>query len=420
PLPAPTLYVAPISFSTGPPPLPPGSGLKGSKALKAAKKAEKDREKEKERVKLALGGGEGFRLVDLWDPMGFEKEKREERRRRGAELKEGYLTPPPSVDGNEVDSSHSTHKVDSPPTLDVFGFERGPPPIIAHRWISLGEQIESLRIGRERAAKAREEEASRKAEKELNAPTAEPSPPEPTEASPTGKGRNPNRRLPGIPSRSATTTTTTESAKHRREPKTDRSGSGSGSNNVALHPGVEPISDRSSFAGLPASTTTTSTSTVPPLPLSRKPPPLKKGRKKRSAHANANNVHHRDNFVPSRIPGNNTHGTGGERGREEESPLTSWPASDEAVAAANANGGARGGRGREESWFRGSEEWMCLFCEYEVFYGEECLLSKAIRNRKKILKVRQKARERASKAANGPAPPPPTTTDTPAPASSST
>ena len=61
-----------------------------------------------------------------------------------------------------------------------------------------------------------------------------------------------------------------------------------------------------------------------------------------------------------------------------------------------------------------AEEWICSFCEYDLFYGEDAAYRRAVRNRKKILKRRRRARERAAAAASGaaaamkgPPPPPP-------------
>lgn len=48
-----------------------------------------------------------------------------------------------------------------------------------------------------------------------------------------------------------------------------------------------------------------------------------------------------------------------------------------------------------------ADEWICAFCEYDLFYGDEALYRRGIKNRKKILKRRKRARERAAKAASG-------------------
>jgi hypothetical protein len=48
-----------------------------------------------------------------------------------------------------------------------------------------------------------------------------------------------------------------------------------------------------------------------------------------------------------------------------------------------------------------ADEWICPFCEYKLFYGEEGEYQWTIRNRKKVLKRRRRAQERAAAAANG-------------------
>ena len=47
------------------------------------------------------------------------------------------------------------------------------------------------------------------------------------------------------------------------------------------------------------------------------------------------------------------------------------------------------------------EEWMCAFCEYNLFYGDEKAFKKALAQRKTILKRRRRAMERAAAAAAG-------------------
>lgn len=47
------------------------------------------------------------------------------------------------------------------------------------------------------------------------------------------------------------------------------------------------------------------------------------------------------------------------------------------------------------------DEWVCPYCEYDLFYAGEGNFRRAIKNRKKILKRRRRARERAAAAASG-------------------
>lgn len=331
--------------------------------MKAAKKAEKDREREKERIKALLGGG-NIRLIDLWDPEGKEESaaaiERANRRRRlasaSAESKSTYPTPPSSTDGDrEVPSI--------PPVLNSFAYCYPPPPTIASRWSSLTNQIERFRLAKERAAKAREEESARRKEKEkeLDAQAR-------AEADATAV-----KKAPPPPA------------------------SGKRSSAAAVRPPVESTSsptalnDRSPNVPIlsPTTYTTEPPSAIPPS--TRKP--VKKGKKKRSAHANALNVHHRDNYVPSRIPSSHHASTSHHDGPP---PLTSWPASEEAIAAA-------GGSRPSTSYFAGPDEWLCAFCEYDLFYGDPASATKAIRRRKQVLKVRSKARRRAA-GTSAPAP----------------
>lgn len=46
---------------------------------------------------------------------------------------------------------------------------------------------------------------------------------------------------------------------------------------------------------------------------------------------------------------------------------------------------------------QGTNEWICAYCEYELFYGGDEEYRRAVRRRKKILKRRQRARERAAR-----------------------
>jgi hypothetical protein len=48
-----------------------------------------------------------------------------------------------------------------------------------------------------------------------------------------------------------------------------------------------------------------------------------------------------------------------------------------------------------------AEEWICAFCEYDLFYGDDAAYRKAVRNRKKVLRRRRRAAERAAAAASG-------------------
>lgn len=147
-------------------------------------------------------------------------------------------------------------------------------------------------------------------------------------------------------------------------------------------------------------------------------------KKKRSALANASNPHHLKNYVPSRLP-HSTSGDGGQIGPGNANMnvnSTIWPQPLRFLSAEIPS--RRRGRSKKTSppapipliqMTHPAEEWICAFCEYDLFYGEDLGYRRAVRNRKKILKRRRRARERAAAAASGaaaamakaPPPPPP-------------
>ncbi|SPO40811.1 uncharacterized protein PSFLO_06293 [Pseudozyma flocculosa] len=118
---------------------------------------------------------------------------------------------------------------------------------------------------------------------------------------------------------------------------------------------------------------TTQTATSPPL---HSPPPKMTRRKK----ATMNNVHHRANYVPSRMPSDGPRNGGKAHGEKEQPPGLDHPSTTCGL-------------------FDG--EWMCVFCEYELLYGEPPLMFRACRSRKKIVANRKRAQARARRAAEG-------------------
>jgi hypothetical protein len=128
-------------------------------------------------------------------------------------------------------------------------------------------------------------------------------------------------------------------------------------------------------------------------------------KKKRSAMANASNPHHLKNYVPSRV-------------------LSSGGAPPSAqVAAANAQNlvgpmplrflsaqlPPRRNKGERVSSGTGNiattapeDEWICAFCEFDLFYSlNENAFRRAVRNRKRVLSRRRRAREKAAMSAGG-------------------
>ncbi|GAA6058536.1 hypothetical protein JCM10212_006975 [Sporobolomyces blumeae] len=434
PLPLPTApaFVPPAMPREGPPKLPPGSGLKGSKALKAAAKMAKEREKEKERIRKLFGG---VQLPNLWDPEEKEnplpqvvtrliaREVAQWTRSHkvsatakvgggaGQQGKEssGYPTPPASSDEGESDDGRLPASGDTLGTLNLaeFRFHADAPELVQKRWVHLQDQKERLKAAKERAAKARDQEKARRKEKaerervekekKAAAAAAAPAPPTPA-ATPR---RAASASLP-------TAGPTSSSPRYSR------------STHPSASPSDAPLAPPPASALPPPPNAATSAPT--PTHDAPRRAPLKKGRKKRSAHANAQNVHHRDNYVPSRLPfaspplhpsASSPFYASPSDPSQAHGP-TSWPASDEATAAAGPYAHTCGG-----GHFCGPDEWLCLFCEYEVFYGEPSALLRAVRKRKGVLKVRRKAQERATKATSGHPPvqpPPPVTTSSTSPA----
>ncbi|TFK25127.1 hypothetical protein FA15DRAFT_373097 [Coprinopsis marcescibilis] len=143
-------------------------------------------------------------------------------------------------------------------------------------------------------------------------------------------------------------------------------------------------------------------STVEGLPL-----PTKPKKKKRSALANASNPHHLRNYVPSRLPpsagGHFANGGGvglgvGGSGFFGPVPVRFLAADVPVRRGRGAKGvGAIGGGGAAA----GGEEWICAFCEYDLFYGDDAAFKRGVKSRKKVLKRRRRAKERAAAAASG-------------------
>jgi hypothetical protein len=125
-------------------------------------------------------------------------------------------------------------------------------------------------------------------------------------------------------------------------------------------------------------------------------------KKKRSALANASNPHHLRNYVPSRLPHTGGGDGPGVQGQNAGNANTIWPLPLRFLSAE-----VPPRRSKKTAAVplvqltHPSEEWICSFCEYELFYGEDAVYRRAVRNRKKILKRRRRARERAAAAASG-------------------
>lgn len=121
----------------------------------------------------------------------------------------------------------------------------------------------------------------------------------------------------------------------------------------------------------------------------------KNKKKKRSALAIASNPHHRRNYVPGRLLGS---GAASAKPVDRDAfgaiPLRFLAADLPPLRRAS-----RQSRDRDRDRERlttPSEEWICPWCEYELFYGSEREYRKAVNNRKKILRRRRRAERRAA------------------------
>ncbi|KNZ51978.1 hypothetical protein VP01_3742g1 [Puccinia sorghi] len=146
----------------------------------------------------------------------------------------------------------------------------------------------------------------------------------------------------------------------------------------------------------------------------------KKGKKKRSAHANANNIHHRDNYVPSRLPASYPVRAASESaflgggtsewarlrleyesriGRGYIDPTATGL--DEPGLGSPLKAHCQLGPSPIARFFVEPDEWICSFCEYELWFGDPLGLVRVIKNRKDVLRRRRRAKERAARAASG-------------------
>lgn len=129
--------------------------------------------------------------------------------------------------------------------------------------------------------------------------------------------------------------------------------------------------------------------------------PQKTGKKKkRSALANASNPHHLRNYVPSRLP-NSGQTNAAQALQNAQNLLTPLP-----IRFLSADVPPRRRKKTPVAnvpppLTNPIEEWICPFCEYDLFYGDDTDYQRAVNNRKKVLRRRRRARERAAAAASG-------------------
>lgn len=120
-------------------------------------------------------------------------------------------------------------------------------------------------------------------------------------------------------------------------------------------------------------------------------------KKKRSALANASNPHHLRNYVPSRLPHS---GTGPDQTTNPNS-LGPLPLRFLSAEIPPRRRKKTQNTPPTSQLTNPADEWICAFCEYELFYGDDQDYRRAVRLRKKVLRRRRRARERAAAAASG-------------------
>ncbi|CAK5268057.1 unnamed protein product [Mycena citricolor] len=149
-----------------------------------------------------------------------------------------------------------------------------------------------------------------------------------------------------------------------------------------------------------ASTTTNSPTTENVDPATMMGIKTRGKKKKRSALANASNPHHLRNYVPSRLPQ-----SGATNGASSHPYNGLGPLALRFLSADIPPRRRRNGKpvpmGDPSALTNPADEWICPFCEHDLFYGDEREMKRAVRSRKKILKRRRRARERAAAAASG-------------------
>lgn len=116
-------------------------------------------------------------------------------------------------------------------------------------------------------------------------------------------------------------------------------------------------------------------------------------KKKRSALAIASNPHHRRNYVPSRLPQSG-------QANPAQAALNALnylgPPPFRFLSAEIPTRRRKKSQGLPTAQLTNpADEWICPFCEYELFYGNDPDYRRGVRNRKKILRRRRRA-ERAA------------------------
>lgn len=117
-------------------------------------------------------------------------------------------------------------------------------------------------------------------------------------------------------------------------------------------------------------------------------------KKKRSALAIASNPHHRRNYVPSRLPQSGT-ANAAQAALNAQNYLGPPPFRFLSAEIPTRRGKKSQTTPPTTQLTNPTDEWICPFCEYELFYGNDPDYRRSVRNRKKILRRRRRA-ERAA------------------------
>lgn len=144
---------------------------------------------------------------------------------------------------------------------------------------------------------------------------------------------------------------------------------------------------------------------VPPPQLPRTGGGKKKtSKKKRNALANASNPHHMKNYVPTRMladqPSPPLSGHALMASLFFPPPtrfLSALPSKLKTSPSANANANANAADDPQP----GSDEYLCVLCEYRLFYGSTEVRKRMVSKRKRMIARKQRAQERATGVANG-------------------
>ncbi|EKM50547.1 uncharacterized protein PHACADRAFT_263886 [Phanerochaete carnosa HHB-10118-sp] len=120
---------------------------------------------------------------------------------------------------------------------------------------------------------------------------------------------------------------------------------------------------------------------------------------KKSALANASNPHHLRNYVPSRLP-HSGQVSAAQAQQNMQNLLSPLPVRFLA-ADVPPQRKKKSSATPATTLSSPAEEWICPFCEYDLFYGDAAAYQRAISSRKKIMRRRRRARERAATAATG-------------------